>query len=149
MYLGQGHKLGWVEFQGVLWVQRPLLSSLMISEVWQRLCLHAGRGNGSTEEQWMSPAFLPRRKPHLSPCPESPNSAFSICSWQLTLLTLEKLTLHQSSEGVSSSLLKFSCSHNPFKRSLHLLAAATTASSLPSFTRPGSLSTLPPPTNSG
>lgn len=64
MWLGCGHGLGEAEFQGIIWAEQPLLSSLMMSLLaMAALCPHPGSG----EEQWVPPALLPQRERRLRP----------------------------------------------------------------------------------
>nr|KAF6495852.1 hypothetical protein HJG63_010187 [Rousettus aegyptiacus] len=74
MWLVWGHELGEAGFQGILRAERPLLSSLMTSRLWQCCIQCTGTGEGSTGEQWIAKALLYRENLYsaltrtMSPC---------------------------------------------------------------------------------
>ena len=57
MWLGLGRELGEAEFQGILWVERPLFDDVSPMTA---LCQHTEKMEGWIEEQWILTALLYR-----------------------------------------------------------------------------------------
>lgn len=107
---------------------------------------HTGRGKGSKGEQWVLPALLPGREPHLLPS-----------LWQLSvplqvpgarpLVPRAVSTQRWCPEQAGPSPWNSAHRQGPFRRSLQLPVAACCCSLCPTqLLERGSLVSLPPPT---